>query len=35
LVTTRASPIGMPSDIYRGWAQIKTNVPYCLWGCSQ
>lgn len=35
LVTIHASPIGIPRDIYGGWAQIKTNVPYCLWGSSQ
>jgi len=30
LVTIHASPIGIPRDIYRCWAQIKTDVPYCL-----
>jgi len=35
LATARASPIGIPRDIYRGWTQIRTNVPYCLWGSSQ
>jgi len=35
LVTKIASPIGIPRDTYRGWAQIKTNAPYCLCGSSQ
>ena len=35
LVTARAAPTGTPRDTYRAWAQIKTNVPYCLWGSSQ
>jgi len=30
LFATRTSPVGIPRDIYRGLAQIKTNVPYCL-----
>jgi hypothetical protein len=35
LVTTRASSIGIPRDIYRGWVQIETNEPYCLRVSSQ
>jgi len=34
-VNGTGSPVGTPRDIYRVWAQIKTNVPYCLWGSSQ